>query len=301
MTEIDPPERQAPGPRPQLPAPTLLSLVLRLRPAAPGPPLPFTGRAAHALLMACLDDFDPSLAEQQHKDSGPRPFTASALLGGRRGLDPEQSYALRLTALTTPVAQALRAAADAGRLAPGRPVQLADAPFTIETAALTPADHPWAASLTYEELSAPWLLGKQPPEGRLTLRFASPTAFKSAGLHVPVPLPAWVFGSLLEKWNAFAPVLLPVEVRRFVEECLALSAYKLRSASVALKAGSLRVGAVGWARYTAVNRDRYWLSVTNLLADFALFAGVGVGTSMGLGQCRREQAGVPPAARRDQR
>lgn len=41
------------------------------------------------------------------------------------------------------------------------------------------------------------------------------------------------------------------------------------------------------ARRAAVNHDRYWLSVINLLADFALFAGVGAGTSMGLGQCRR--------------
>jgi len=121
----------------------------------------------------------------------------------------------------------------------------------------------------------------------VSLQFASPTTFKSGEKHVPVPLPAWVFGSLLEKWNAFAPVALPAEVRRFAEECLALTAYRLSTRMIPLKEGGLRAGAVGQARYTALNHDRYWLSLINLLADFALFAGVGAGTGMGLGQVRK--------------
>lgn len=103
-----------------------------------------------------------------------------------------------------------------------------------------------------------------------------------------MPLPAWVFASLLERWNAFAPVALPDEARRFAQECLALSAYRLSTRMVAVKEGGLRAGAVGEARYTATRFDRYWLSVIHLLADFALFAGVGVGTSVGMGQARRD-------------
>ncbi|MCS6889888.1 MAG: CRISPR system precrRNA processing endoribonuclease RAMP protein Cas6, partial [Chloroflexus sp.] len=90
------------------------------------------------------------------------------------------------------------------------------------------------------------------------------------------------------KWNAFAPVALPAETRRFAEECLALTAYNLRTRMTPFKDGGLRPGAVGVARYTALNRDRYWLSVMHLLAEFAFFAGVGVGVTMGLGQCRQE-------------
>jgi CRISPR-associated endoribonuclease Cas6 len=82
-------------------------------------------------------------------------------------------------------------------------------------------------------------------------------------------------------------VALPPETRRFADECLALSGFELRSRPAYLKEGGVRVGALGVARYTALNKDRYWLSVMNLLADFALFAGVGVGTTMGLGQTRR--------------
>jgi CRISPR/Cas system endoribonuclease Cas6 (RAMP superfamily) len=44
---------------------------------------------------------------------------------------------------------------------------------------------------------------------------------------------------------------------------------------------------VGRARYVTTNFDRYWMSLINLLADFAIFSGAGAGTGMGLGQCRR--------------
>jgi CRISPR-associated endoribonuclease Cas6 len=147
--------------------------------------------------------------------------------------------------------------------------------------------HPWAMSTTYEELSAPWLLGRETPARFIWMQFVSPTTFKVEGRHLPLPLPEQVFGSLLEKWNAFAPVAFPPETRRYAKECLALSSYELRSRGVMLKEGGLRMGAVGRARYVTTNFDRYWMSLINLLADFAIFAGAGAGTGMGLGQCRR--------------
>jgi CRISPR-associated endoribonuclease Cas6 len=290
----------------------LLSLVLTLRPAPRPGSSPddkadegrepqWMGRAAHALLLDCVRQADPALAESLHAGTGLRPFTASGLIGSspRYKLSPERSYHLRLTALTAPVARALLAAAQSGPLRPGETLTLDDTRFRIEAADWgppPPSESPrtgegrrnwWAAAATYEALSAPWLLGRARPDHRLTLQFASPTTFKSAGKHVPVPLPSLVFGSLLEKWNAFAPVALPPEARRFAEECLALTAYRLSTRMLPIKESGLRTGAVGQARYTATNNDRYWLSLVHLLADFALFAGVGAGTGMGLGQVRK--------------
>lgn len=291
----------------------LLSLVLTLRPTpGPGHPSPsgdspdekadegrepqWMGRAAHSLLLDCVRQADPALAESLHAGTGLRPFTASGLIGSspRYKLSPERSYHLRLTALTAPVTQALLAAFQAGPLRVGETLTLADARLRVEAADWGESSDPntrlpnaWAAATTYEALSAPWLLGRERPAPRLALQFSSPTTFKSAGKHVPVPLPGWVFGSLLEKWNAFALVALPPEARRFAEECLALTAYRLSTRMLPIKESGLRTGAVGQARYTALNPDRYWLSLMHLLADFALFAGVGAGTTMGLGQCRR--------------
>ncbi|MBI3243457.1 MAG: CRISPR-associated endoribonuclease Cas6 [Chloroflexi bacterium] len=319
--------------------PELLSVVLTVTPALTPNPSPVLeerqirggengyGRAAHAVLLDAVREHDPALAESLHAGSGLRPFTVSDLIGyspkrgpsARSGQGPSarsgqsleagRKYSLRFTAMTGPVAQAIRWAVSSGQLAVGSAIRLTESEFVVEAVDSglqglnggSQLDDPkskiensksrWPAAATYESLSAPWLLGRAQPGHRLALQFASPTTFKSQEKHVPVPLPAWVFGSLLEKWNAFAPVALPPEARRFAEECLALSGYKLQTRPVPTKEGGLRMGAVGVAYYTAINRDRYWLSVMNLLADFALFAGIGAGTTMGLGQCRRLEVG----------
>jgi CRISPR-associated endoribonuclease Cas6 len=107
-------------------------------------------------------------------------------------------------------------------------------------------------------------------------------------MHIPIPLPELVFGSLLEKWNTFAPIAFPPETRRYAAECLAVSRYKLESRSVGVKGQALRMGGIGRVTYTTLNYDRYWMSLVQVLAEFALFASVGAGTTMGLGQGRKE-------------
>lgn len=284
-------------------APDLLSLVLTLRPLQALATPPSLGRAAHAILLDAVRRSDAELATRLHDESGVKPFTTSSLIGLRlrEGLRPERTHALRFTALTGAVARALGQAAGLpwaadesppeAPLAVGAVLNLAGALLRIERVDSAEPDagpaHPWAAQTTYEALSAPWLLGRVRPGRRLSLAFMSPTTFKSAGKHVPVPLPEWVFGSLLEKWNAFAPVALPDEVRRFAAEVLALSRYDLHTLGLPLKEEAVRIGAVGQATYTALHEDRYWLSLIHLLADFALYAGVGAGAGMGFGQTRR--------------
>ncbi|MCX7976493.1 MAG: CRISPR system precrRNA processing endoribonuclease RAMP protein Cas6 [Bellilinea sp.] len=273
--------------------PDLLSLVLIVRPLAGAPnerPLPeWWGRAAQALLLDVVRRADEGLAAQLHDETGLRPYTASNLLGhfeARRPL-PEQTYTLRFTTLTAPLSQLLLAAArPGGALAAGAQVELDYLPFRIEAVHLEPAAHPWAAAARYDDFSAAHLVGTAPPR-RLTLHFASPTTFHVDGRHLPLPLPEQVFASLLERWNAFAPLALPAETRRFAAECLHLSRYRLNSVPVPLKQGGLRIGAVGEATYTASHYDRFWLTALWTLAEFALFCGIGSGVTYGLGQARR--------------
>lgn len=72
-----------------------------------------------------------------------------------------------------------------------------------------------------------------------------------------------------------------------MEENVALSRFDLRTRPVQTKNSGLYIGAEGMAQYTAVRRDRYWLVALNVLADFALFSGVGTQTTIGMGQARR--------------
>lgn len=268
----------------------LLSLVLTLRPIDEIPAPPSLGRAAHALLLQCIRDMDPELATAVHTGEPPRPFTASSLLGPHReGLSPAHTYVVRLTALNRAVTQALERAAADGRLQPGEQVRLGEAVLLVEGASLDPGEQAWAGASNYQALSAPWLLAKSKPLKRIRLRFASPTTFRSGDLNQPFPLPSLVYGSLLNRWNAFSSVGLPGEIRRYAEECMAVSRYQLSSRRVPLKNHSLRMGAVGWMELVSVNPDPYWLSMIHLLTDFALYAGVGAATTMGMGQVRREE------------
>jgi CRISPR-associated endoribonuclease Cas6 len=280
----------------------LLSLVLTLRPLqlpANRPETPrWWGRAAHGLVLSLVNACDATLAAQLHDESNARPFTASTLMGHfeRGALLAPESYLLRLTAMRADLAQLLSQEAASGALRCGAAIELDYIPFQIVAFQPVPQEQgsgsegqmsDWAASTTYQELSAPYLLSKREPPRRLSLLLASPTAFKSGGKHVPFPSPGLVFGSLLERWNTFAPIAFPDEARRFAEECLALSQFRLETRPAPVKGGGMRVGAIGKVAFTSLNYDRYWLSVLTTLADFSLFAGVGGGTSMGLGQCRR--------------
>lgn len=271
----------------------LVSLILPLKPLPHQLPkeVSWWGRAAHALLLRAIQELNPELAQSLHDQDGVHPFTVSNLLGqfAEGGvLKSDQIYALRLTACVREVSEVLLHALQSGApLSRGKTVEMDYAPFEV----LSPQDHPlpfedWQAQTTYAELSSPYLLATQAPPRRICLQFASPTTFKSEGQHQPLPFPKWVFGSLLERWNAYAPIAFPSELQRYIEECLTLRRYELRTRTILIKESVLRVGMVGWAEFSTLNYDRYWMSLVATLARFAMFCGVGAGVSYGMGQCR---------------
>lgn len=270
----------------------LTSLVLTLRPRETRELPPMLGRAAHRALLHTIAERDAALAEKLHDENSARPFTCSSLMGKRVNgmVSPEIPYTLRYTTLTPEIDLAELWIADQQSAIGNRQsaIELDGVLFDVVEATRDAHTHPWAAQTTFEELSARWLLARQTPHARLTLQFASPTAFKQAGKAQLFPLPDLVFGSLLDKWNTFAPLALPEETRRFAAECLAVSRFDLETHAAPFKSeGVLKSGAVGQVTFVALNRDRYWLAIINLLADFALFAGVGVSTALGMGQARR--------------
>lgn len=246
------------------------------------------GRANYAATLAALGRVSPALAAAVHDAEGPKPLTCSSLLNvtpRRDGLAVRAGapVAVRVTGLTAEVSRALE---DALPAAPPAVWELDGHPFAVQAATSEPGAHAWAGRSSYETLAAASLT-HDGGDRTATLEFASPVSFKSGGVNVPLPLPGLVFGSLVERWNAFSPVALSPEMRRFGEEMIALSRYRLESRSVEQKNAALRIGGVGTATYRALGSDRYWLGVMQMLADFAFFGGVGVQTATGMGQARR--------------
>ncbi|GAB4405903.1 MAG: CRISPR-associated endoribonuclease Cas6 [Anaerolineales bacterium] len=267
----------------------LISVVFTLRPERVATLPGHLGRAAHAAFLSLVAARNPSLAQLLHESDETRPFTCSPLMGERVSganftVSPERTYWLRFTSIAPVLSPVLAAFVQD----PPPHLELEGLRFAVEGCTSRPEDHGWAGEAHYEPMALRWLGLAQPAPNRWRLEFATPTAFRSGGKTVPVPLPELVFSSLVARWNAFAPVFLdPESVRRYAAECMALQAYDLRTRAVGGKGGSFHIGCQGEATYVALNRDRYWLGVINLLCDFVFYAGVGYQVAAGLGQARR--------------
>ncbi len=266
----------------------LLSWVLSLQPEQPGPLPAGLGRAAHAWFLDRVRAVDPALAEELHGGQGLRPFTVSDPTTFQPPRSPGEGYRLRVTTFSPRLSSMVKE-----RVWPALPetLLLAGTPFRVTASTTDPAEHPWAAEATFEGLVRQFTLAERVPR-LVGLRFASPTAFRVTGKQsaVPLPLPALVFGGLLDRWNRFSPIQLHPDLRRFAEECLVVSSYRLETRRVTFgEQGEKGVlsGCVGQCRYYVEVPDRYWMGLIHLLAGFALYAGVGLRTTMGLGQVRR--------------
>ena len=250
----------------------------------------FVGRANYAAVLDRLNQVDPSLGKYVHEGDGPKPMTCSSLLNARSNrqgtpIKAGKPYFVRVTGLDKRTSQGLIAVL---LETPPTTWELDRHGFDVTQVICDENQDAWSGRTTYEALAAHQLTRGEHPPRKVTLHFASPTSFKSQGMTVPVPMPGFVFGSLVERWNAFSPVTLSSEMRRFGQEMVAISRYKLQSVPVVQKNGALRMGGVGEVTYVALDGDRYWRSVMQMLADFAKYSGVGVQTATGMGQTRRK-------------
>jgi len=268
--------------------PELLAAVVTLVPVEPAATSASLARAAHAWLLGRIAESDAALAAGLHNSDGPRPFTVSNLWGagpareGRVALDPQRPCWLRFTGLTAAVSAAIERALPA----PGDRLRLAEALLAVQEVATETEQHPWAGRADYADLMQRYTLTPGPPPRGVTMRFASPTAFRSQGRDVPLPSPSLVFDGLLRKWNAFSPLALPEEAKRYAEECVALSRFRLRSHWVSFEAGGkgAQVGFSGEVRFRFLVGDGYWTRLMTLLAGYAFWAGTGYRTTAGMGQ-----------------
>jgi CRISPR-associated endoribonuclease Cas6 len=250
------------------------------------------GRAAYALFLDLIGAHDAHLAEELHAADRLKPFTVSSLRGrlgrirsGRFTLDPESVYTLRFTSFGERLSACLEE-----QVLPGLPdrIELAGVSFRIQGTTGDGAQDPWAGRTTFEELAQSHLMDEKPRRS-LDLKFASATSFRrSVGertYDVPLPEPGLVFDSHLQAWNAYAPIYLNPEAKRFAQECVAVSRYQLRTRLVRF-GEACTCGFVGKCKFSVLVGDEYWTRVMNLLAAFAFYAGTGYQTTVGQGQTR---------------
>ena len=307
----------------------LSSFSVGLRPLNPGLAVTQdTGVKVRGLFYELLKEADEGLATSIHELNGAKPFTCSALLGpsgrterGRAGVHPgggrpettkitppatsrtrasallgDRPYRLRFAALSSETAEALWHALFE-RQAARRPIALGPLAFRIERLAMASERDYWAQAATYQQLA------RCPPRDTWRLRFRSPTAFRQRTGHLPLPVPACVFGSALQRWNAYCPEPLRMDeaLLETVAEAVFPSHVDIRSVRVPLEHGSF-IGFVGRADFTAVQPlpDEVLAQIT-ALAEFLYFAGAGHGTPRGWGQVAVLDSSLGPTRRRDVR
>ena len=235
------------------------------------------------------------MAEALHDDAGLKPAAVSPLqgpftVGGERlRLHPAQTYWFRITS----VAPVLSDVLEGIEARPPLALELDRQRFEVVTVSSDARQHPWAQQQSYDDLyDATWreAAGAAP---LLTLEFVSPTVFLSQGHAVLWPEPHRVFGSLLHRWQSYAPALLPDDLEEALAACLEIDAYELQTRVQRYTKGAGRQvwyqkGFVGTCRYRAQRgTPEAVLRVAHLLARYALFAGVGSRTTVGMGQVRQ--------------
>ena len=274
---------------------TLRSTVFTIQPSAETT-LPKTmGRAVWVCVLGLIGSRKPDMAAALHDDHGLKPAAASPLQGpftvdgDRLRLQSGQDYWFRVSS----VAPALSDVLGSIEAQPPRTLELDRQPFEVAAVSSDARRHRWAQRQSYDDLyTATWqeAAGAAP---LLTLEFVSPTVFLSQGRAVLWPEPHRVFGSLLQRWQAYAPALLPGDLEDAFAACLDVDAYDLQTRVQRYAKGAGRQvwyqkGFVGTCRYRAQRgTPEAVLRVAHLLARYALFAGVGSRTTVGMGQVRQ--------------
>lgn len=250
---------------------SLYSLVVELAAADRGHIPPTLSRALHGLVMNWLNLGNPQIADSIHAIQE-SPLSLSGLLGNRRprGTQAGDEFYFRVCLLDGSLMEPLLVGMEKWGT---QPLILGQFAFALRSIYTLPGTHRFAGSADYR------LLANTPQTTTdIELNFLSPTSFKQSRGIQPFPLPELVFGSLLRRWNAFAPEELNFPA---VEWEGLVSAYELKTHALKMEGGS-EIGTQGWVRYRFPNLEQAKLATT--LAHFAFFSGVGRKTSMGMGQ-----------------
>ncbi|MBA7610624.1 hypothetical protein ES703_17836 [subsurface metagenome] len=265
--------------------PDVYSISVTLEPLTEAVVSQMQGYHAYALFLKLLRASNPSLAEELHGLDGPKPFTVSHLQDkfGRNEnglrLIPKSEYSLKLTFLRSDV---LAHFLDGAIKWSDNALELGSASLRMKEVDTLSTKNPYASFQSYQGI-----LSSASAERQIELEFLSPTAFRSKGRrNVVFPQPELVFGSYLNRWQAFSPVKLDDSILAWLDSTI-VARYKLDTRI--LHFGSYQeVGFTGKCRFLLDrNTPEEIVVALNALADFAFYCGTGAKTTMGMGQTRR--------------
>ncbi|OKH53496.1 CRISPR-associated protein Cas6 [Calothrix sp. HK-06] len=137
---------------------------------------------------------------------------------------------------------------------------------------------------SYEELYTNLVANEPEVTKQFHLKFLTPTAFSHGKTNLPLPFPALMFRSWLERWNNFAPVFLGSDdLIAYLSNAIILRNHKIQTRSWQLHRNCIN-GFIGDTTLQVFNHTEPLLAnVANLLVHYARFTGTGMKTRLGMG------------------
>lgn len=276
------------------------SLVLNFSPTTPIPPGFTAGKNLHGLFLNLVSAVDPNLGDRIHQNQSNKPFTLSPLQRGShttlhwkhlKPIGPGTPCWWRVSLLDDRLFGQL-----SGlwlNLNPDQPWHLGPANLHITSILGTAQSaQPWANFCNYAQLYEQ----ASSQHRRLTLQFCTPTAFRQGKYDSSLPTAERVFNSLLRRWNRYsgiefsADILTKLQDSRFNIRTEVATDPREQFQHTGAKTNPCNsfTGCVGRVTFQILGKvDAATIQQLNALADFALYAGVGRKTPMGMGMVRR--------------
>lgn len=258
------------------------AIILKLESAKKGSLKKSHGRFNHAAFFDLLNSLDAELARAAH-DREEKNFSLSLLWPVPKDnkaffpILPGKAYYLRIASWDKALLELLM------RIPQGEQLRIDQITFTITEVFL--GNDPFGKSGLIDEEELISIISNHGPIKEMTFTFTSPTNFHVNGRDYTLPEPKMIFGSLANKWNTlYASFALdPYEIRE-VARRIYLTEWK--GSSESLNYGAKRVIKAFRGSFTYAVND---LSLEEqqtflLLAQFAVFSGVGRMATQGLGQ-----------------
>jgi CRISPR-associated endoribonuclease Cas6 len=251
----------------------IYSVILRLKPIGNIPISSGTAYHNYSFFLDLIRKVNPDLANELHEMPGLKPVTVSPLWGKIR---PWIRFTFLQETVFSNFAHSLL------NFEPEYSFPLGNHEYKVLTLSTNNNSSPWVRFDEFQNIWEHSSLDRKVPMG-----FRSPTGFRSNGRNVLFPQTDLVFGSLITRWNAYSETVIDNSV---VDELLSnvfVSQHTIRTQL--LEFGSYRqVGFIGKCTFELPGKSsENAIRCMNALADFALFAGVGAKTTMGMGQTEK--------------
>lgn len=295
------------------------SLVLNLIPRSPIPKTHLSGRHLHALFLDLVKSVDPELATMLHGQTTDKAFTLSPLQVKKYGVRSTEyegqsselestEYEVREPHPAPRISNSVLQFQHDRAISAGTPCwwrisllderlfsrlthlwlnlnsqqiwQLGAADLQVSSVLGTPQiTQPWANFVTYQQLYEQ----ASDQQRQIHFAFCTPTTFRVTQYDCALPTKELVFRSLLKRWNQYSGI-------PFLEaaiEPIYPSFFDIRT-EIAIDSRSKLIGCVGQITFQVLGEiEPSIIKQINALADFALYAGVGRKTPMGMGMVRR--------------